>query len=910
MFQPGDTLGRYTIQALLGTGGMGAVYRAFDPDLHRKVALKVLKGGVGIEDLDSQARARLLREARAAASLNHPNAVSIFEVAEREGILYVAMEYVEGQTLRSLLSTSSASWQRKLRWLLDVARALEAAHRAGLVHRDVKPENIMVRSDGLVKVLDFGIARRLDAQVDPEKATEFALPTLTQEGAVIGTPLYMAPEQLRGEDLDGRTDQFAWGVVAYELLTGRNPWTRGEGLAVVAILDRSPDSVTSLRPEVPPAVDAAIAKALEKKPEARFASMAALVELLEPFVVEESRAFDAKEQSAAAAPASNPPAVAPLGAVSTTGAVVAPSIITEQPATPRVVEVEAHKKPAGLGRMLWLPVALIPVAIVAFIWKGTPLAVGSKAAASGASSAVSAEGPVSDKPEAARAYVEAMQLWHDGASGRKVRKQLQSCLDLDPTLAAAHLRLGLLALQTESEKGRDHFQKAFQHRDRLKGRDRAMLEAAEPYFRSTVDLPEFERRLLTAVARFPGDPEIQYWLGTTRLFRDQLPLALAAFDRAIQIDAAYVPAIWLKGQTLDLMGKKEASRAAYDECLRISPIAAVCLSERIRSTRYIGPCDEVEADSRTWVALEPDAPNTHWMLAEALAARGAPRDAVEASTSRARDVAAADERAMLDAAYPAGIALFYGEFERAEGLLSNWRRAVGEKTRVVSRRASPDSLLMQLHEETGNMDRAAQVAEQFLGVSQSLAKDPLEGDPTIGFRALEFRAGRLTKAAFDDARQEWVKQELARLERQDAKESSPFQVWLDAYAEPAETKEAALEALEAQPKFGAIPPWIQRALAPAAIGKVYALAEKFDEALPHLVNATSSCVVLSRPIAQTRAHWFLGLTLEAKGDPAGALKAYRVIVERWSNAKPRSVTAAAARARIKAIESKTAVDRK
>src|SRR5690606_9440242 len=138
-----------------------------------------------------------------------------------DGALYVAMEYVEGKTLRALLAGSSAPLKKKLRWLLEAARALEAAHKAGLLDRDVKPEKIMVRSDGTVKVLDFGIARRLESQADPDKATELAsIPTLTEEGALIGTPLYMAPEQLRAEDLDARSDQFAWGVVAYELLSG------------------------------------------------------------------------------------------------------------------------------------------------------------------------------------------------------------------------------------------------------------------------------------------------------------------------------------------------------------------------------------------------------------------------------------------------------------------------------------------------------------------------------------------------------------------------------------------------------------------------------------------------------------------------------------------------------------------
>src|SRR6185437_240582 len=194
---------------------------------------------------EAEADARLVREARAAAALDHPNAVSIFDVGEHDGAPYIVMELVEGQTLRSGVGDASTPIATRVTRLADVARALAAAHRRGLVHRDVKPENVMVRTDGVVKVLDFGIARRAgNGGADPHADTQTpALPTLTVDGVKLGTPVYMSPEQIKGDVLDGRTDQFAWGVVAYELLAGRLPW-RGssDAMAVMAsVLTDRPD---------------------------------------------------------------------------------------------------------------------------------------------------------------------------------------------------------------------------------------------------------------------------------------------------------------------------------------------------------------------------------------------------------------------------------------------------------------------------------------------------------------------------------------------------------------------------------------------------------------------------------------------------------------------------------------------
>ena len=284
MLKPGDAFDRYVIEALLGEGGMGSVYRARDTRLDRRVALKLVRDDDGDDERRAERRERLLREARAAASLSHPSAAHVYDVGEADGVAFVAMELVRGRTLRVAMGETERSIATRVAWLADAGRALSAAHAAGIVHRDVKPENVMVSDDGVVKVLDFGIARRSSSPVDPSAPTSAAsVATLTLEGVQLGTPMYMAPEQIRAAPLDGRSDQFAWGVVLYEVLAGRAPWsTNGDALALVAsILTDEPAPIEGVSREL----FAVVRRALAKSPTDRFASMDDAVAALERSLV-------------------------------------------------------------------------------------------------------------------------------------------------------------------------------------------------------------------------------------------------------------------------------------------------------------------------------------------------------------------------------------------------------------------------------------------------------------------------------------------------------------------------------------------------------------------------------------------------------------------------------------------------
>ncbi|MGB5342544.1 MAG: serine/threonine-protein kinase, partial [Thermoanaerobaculia bacterium] len=265
----GETLSHYRILEQLGKGGMGEVYLAEDTTLKRKVALKVLPP----ELATSQERLeRFQREAESLASLNHPNIVTIHTVEEDGGVRFLTMEWVDGQTLAELVGKGGIPLERIFEIATPLADALAVAHSKGVVHRDLKPGNVMVTDDGRVKVLDFGLAKLLEEEPDLV-ATEMATEALTRDGIAMGTIPYMSPEQVQGKAVDHRSDIFSLGIVLYEMSTGKLPF-EGETSAdlISSILRDNPDSVTDLRLELPRHFGRIIRHCLEKDPQRRYQS--------------------------------------------------------------------------------------------------------------------------------------------------------------------------------------------------------------------------------------------------------------------------------------------------------------------------------------------------------------------------------------------------------------------------------------------------------------------------------------------------------------------------------------------------------------------------------------------------------------------------------------------------------------
>jgi eukaryotic-like serine/threonine-protein kinase len=267
----GKSIGHYQIVSLLGKGGMGEVYRARDTRLDRTVALKILPADVAA---DADRVRRFEREARAASALNHPNILTIYDIGVDDGRHFIAAELVEGVTLRQKLEGRRLSPAEAVEVAAQVASALDAAHGAGIVHRDIKPENVMVRPDGLVKVLDFGLAKLAEAAppvVDSQAAT--LARNSTEEGAVLGTPRYMSPEQARGLKVDARTDVWSLGVLIYEVVAGCRPFSGDTPSDIIAaILEREPPPLSQYASDLPAELGRIVAKALEKDREVRYQS--------------------------------------------------------------------------------------------------------------------------------------------------------------------------------------------------------------------------------------------------------------------------------------------------------------------------------------------------------------------------------------------------------------------------------------------------------------------------------------------------------------------------------------------------------------------------------------------------------------------------------------------------------------
>src|SRR5438067_680577 len=265
-------LGSYRLISLLGSGGMGEVWRAEDTRLLRSVAIKILADHIAN---DPEWKARFLREARTIAQLNHPNIATIYAIEQEGDKFFIAMELIEGESITTMLARGPMDSREAVRIIRQVAEALDEAHAKGIVHRDIKPDNVMVTKRH-VKVLDFGIAKQIGGAVSKDT------PVLTQGGMIVGTPYYMSPEQALGKPLDHRSDIFSLGVVLYEVLAGHRPFV-GETMTetMMHIIMTEPQPIGSIVPSVPRGLREIISRCLQKHPDRRFGSAGELIEALD-----------------------------------------------------------------------------------------------------------------------------------------------------------------------------------------------------------------------------------------------------------------------------------------------------------------------------------------------------------------------------------------------------------------------------------------------------------------------------------------------------------------------------------------------------------------------------------------------------------------------------------------------------
>jgi eukaryotic-like serine/threonine-protein kinase len=862
--QVGQSLGRFRIISELGRGGMGIVYLAHDASLQRSVALKLLRPGLTRKD---ERYRRFLREARAAASVTHPNLTTIYDVGEVEGQLYIAMERLDGTSLRDVVTRSPLALGEATRLALQILAGVEQAHRAGFVHRDLKPENVIVTTSGVAKLLDFGLAKqhRVPGGLDGDAAGDAPAEPETVEGQLLGTPGYMSPEQVRGTAIDPRSDIFSFGVLLFEMLAGVRPFVgRSTADLQSAILRDAPLRLAERRADVPPALERVVERCLQKDPALRYESCGALAEALARCAEPESMALPAEGPSA-------------------------PSLAPTQPARPRA------RRRLGLviaGATLALAAALL------VLRRGEPPAGSAEVTpTSGEASAqatppeltplpvTSLPLPTSRNPEALAAYSAALQGTRDGNWGY-VTMLLQRAVSLDPTLAIAHLRLAIYQYGSPlADQGRASFGRALLARDSFSERDQAMLAALEPLYRDPPDRGEVIARLQALTQRYPNDAE---FFSLLSLWSLDAHAALAAAQRSVELDPQFADGWQFMGARLSELGDTAAALRALDHCVALSPAASDCHAERGFIYRAEGRCVDMEADFR---AAHASSRSLLWQdgRAAALFALGRPPEAsleVYANKwSRLPDAV----RAVTELIDRSDLNLALGEFAEAErqSLAARRLMASGVDAQMQGRIALQ---LVRLYTETSRLKEAGSVADDYLKRKAGWVGSAVDEDPSVAMYWALLRANLLSRASFVEKRDAWLR-DIAPATRGKLRSRALAQ-----YVTGVETEAEAREALSLFPDLE--PPALEASrFETAQIGFLYLRTARPLVALPYLEKAARSCAALSAPIEYVRASDYLGQAEEATGDIKAACAAYGNVLARWGHATLPSRTARHARAR-------------
>lgn len=939
----GRTLGRFRILSELGRGGMGIVYLAHDESLRRAVALKLLPPSLTRQD---ERYRRFLREARAAASVTHPNLATIYDVGEVEGNVFIAMERVEGRTLRRALAAARPTIEHAVDIATQILAGLAKAHQAGIVHRDLKPDNIMVTDEGVVKLLDFGLAKQhgkaeprasggseaaQGTGSDPSAASGSA-PTAFEESAVedraldtaprdtaadqlIGTPGYMSPEQVRGGAIDPRSDIFSFGVIFYEMLAGRRPFV-GQSPADLqsAILRDAPTPLQVLRGDVPEPLERLIERCLEKDPARRFASSGALSIALAQLDLAAANRFTTPSSATHRPSPTRRSLSAPPDAASSTSSAAATSAFSQPVAALRRLSM----KSSGIAKVL--AAALITLFAGYQFRSGGPASgdgepargemrgevVGSadsplSKARLGAAPAPAPSRPMSvtdlpppssKSPEAIAAYAAAMQGIRDGNWGY-VASHLERAVELDPGMAIAQLRLAIIEHDNPLMRWRSYFARALAGRGSMSERDQLLLNAYEPLFsRDPPDYGEHVARLRAATERFPNDAELFGMLAWSA-FREPEQM-LAAATRAVELDPQYADGWQGVGASLARLGRTEEARRALDRCVALSPATADCSAQRGFLHGSEGRCAEMDADFRRAVAVSTSGVWQHGRAA-ALFALGVPPEAIVEVFRNKWAQLPQDERSVLELLDRSNLDVAVGNFKDAERRTIAARQLV-EAAPEAQTHAMLAGQLIEIYKETNRPRDAARVAGDYLTRKDVWIRSAeSERQPMSMYWAM-FRAKAMSRETFLSKRDAWLAHHRSEAAQQGV---------LSSYAAGVETADEAREALELLPPLTEPVLW-EKDVASAMLGKLYVLAGKPREAVPYLQKTVNSCYALLSPLVHTRATFHLGQALEASGDTAGACSAYASVLGRWGNARPLSVTANKARQRSRDLHCRTA----
>ena len=863
----GDAFERYRIEALLGQGGMGQVFCAYNPVLRRRVAVKLLAASAR----DARQRGgpspanRLLREARAVAALRHPNIVAVYDVGEAEGEPYIVMEYVEGKTLRDTLAEGKATIEDKLAWLAQIAEALSCAHHAGIVHRDIKPDNVIIRTDGVAQVLDFGVAKDTGSFVDAHAPTVDSprAGVATLEGRIVGTPPYMSPEQLTGSDVDARSDQFSWAVTAYETLAGVSPWENVEATDIGhAIQHATPPPLVELCAGVPLEIVHAVSKAMAKEPSRRFASMREVAAVLAPHAQrrEESR------------PAGTSPAPGNVDVLA-----LAPTI-----------DAGAPPKKRRMARR-WMMVLGVVVALGA--------AVTASAFLRAARPSAGPPSPSRGDPHALGSFAAGMQALRD-ANYHQARVNFRAAVASDDSVAAAHLRLAYILAFDAPLEARASYRRARELRGDLDARDQALLEACEPLERDPASLREWERSLRRLREDYAGDAEIAWLDGVALRGVGDHRGALAAFAALLGQGSPSPQGLAETAREQILLGRLDDARATIAACLSLSPPPTSCWLARVTVDRFDGDCRAVEKDAKAWRNADPES-IPYKVQAEALIAQENDPTSVPVAQAIHHYVMRSDseqQRRGRELWATAQQEILEGDFAQAESALGKLMM-VNEQDTVHAYLEFTYETRIELLIEEGKSEEARALAEEYeRGKDERVSPSSIDKDVSLFVAHAELELRGRDAASFEAARAQWA------AAWREAGVPEPL-VWVYGWASLVTSEAEAKEALAAQGDFKVLDPDLA-----LPVGVTYALGGADDVAQEgaRLIRlAASSCQSLTNALPETRGLAVLGRALERANDVAGACAAYGRVLRRWGKAGASSRTGSEAAARSRALGCKS-----
>jgi serine/threonine-protein kinase len=911
-------------------------------------------------------------------------------------------------------------------WLADVARALAGAHAVGLVHRDVKPENVMIRDDGVVKVLDFGIARRTRLALDtghdalrhlsplsvPPSSAD--MPTLTRRGAIVGTPAYMAPEQIRGEQVDGRADQFSWGVLAYEVITGQSPWPQGKDAVaqIACILSSAPTTMLTAEPELDPLIEQIVFRALAKAPGDRFATMDALVAALEGETLSalsplgrgsarysppprELRAFRSGTQDLTRLPNASlinatptlPSSENRLGSAmgdalaeyqAETGqdGLLSGERIRENPprersASGRVIQIPSpshserrrvvtgDREPINTPQLTppppmpsgsisaapevssaksWMPTVLAGIAAVAALAAAitsivqvssssstssqttahstTPVAslssssstVSSTIAASVPTAVTALPLPTACNPAALTEYRAGVQELHD-ATWEAAHARFEKAVQLDPSCAEAHLRLVVTGHWFYPlSRQREVFQRALQLRAQLGPRDRTLLASYEPAtVREPPETAEVGTRLSAAIETYPDDAELRLLIA----MRPDLPVEtrLMHGKRGIELDPTYADALQIVARLQVATGHPEEALASLEGCLKVAPAAADCRLDRTLAFRHQGRCADMAAEARRWSASDPGSSLAYELLAGALASQNAPREAIEEALRQRWARLPEGAKVVKRKHDEARLAALQGDFDEVLRVSLELEKTI-EQDPNLETHLRPAMMSLEALVESGQRARAASLASTFLrrkDVWIAGAPHELRESGAWYFEprmlAVLHREGKLNA---DEMARSLV---TAAARPYWDRPADDQRRWVLSSAIDIESADDARAALRTMP--GPASAFVPTSdfdhdrfaieIGAPFVGRALLLAGDIENTIAVLRPATALCGALDNPFVQTRAFLSLGEALEHKGDRFGACAAYKIVVNRWGKAKPRSLSADEAKLHIQKL---------